>query len=111
MDGIRDEMMREKQNRSKRSAMAADTQSEELRQRISQTEKQAMIKQNQLMQAKRELQRTREEKDIYCLKNVEFQELAGKSENQLQECRDKEMAWELQVQQAEQQITNKSYLF
>ena len=78
--------------------MATETQSEELRQRISQTEKQAMIKQNQLIQAERELQRTREEKDIYCLKSVEFQEMTMKAENQLQECRDKEMAWELHVQ-------------
>ena len=68
-------------------------QSDELQRRISQTEKQAMIKQNQLMQAERELQRTREEKDAYCLKNVEFREMmARKAESQLQECRDKEMS-------------------
>ena len=81
MDGIRDEMMREKQNRSNRSV---ETQSDELQRRISQTEKQAVIKQNQLMQAERELQRTREEKDAYCLKNVEFREMARKAESQLQ---------------------------
>ena len=66
-----------------------ETQSDELQRRISQTEKQAVIKQNQLMQAERELQRTREEKDAYCLKNVEFREMARKAESQLQECRDK----------------------
>ena len=61
---IRDEMMREKQNRSSRS-MERDV--------IATTKnkpkgKASVIKQNQLMQAERELQRTREEKS-YCLKN------------------------------------------
>ena len=86
MDAIRDEMMREKQNRSSRSI---EMQSDELQRRLSQTEKQAMIKQNQLMQAEQELQRTREEKDACCLENMEFREMARRAESQLQECRDK----------------------
>ena len=60
-----------------------------------QTERQAMIKQNQLLQADQELQRIRDEKNTCFLRCTEFEEAVRKAESMLHDCMNKEVDWNL----------------